>query len=162
MRMSGMFSDNPDSSTDAYLKIEDIISSQGIYVCTTSGSSMYPMLRDRRDTVAVSPCRGRLKKNDIPLYRRGEQYVMHRIIKVLPDSYIIRGDNCAHSEYGITDENIIGVLTEFYRGDKHIDLNGIPYRLYVISARWSYPFRYVYYSVKGLAAELKRKIKATR
>ena len=68
-------------------RIEDVVAQDGIYVGTTSGVSMYPMLRDRRDTIIIQPCRGRLKKYDVPLYHRGEKYVLHRIVKVLPDSY---------------------------------------------------------------------------
>ena len=75
---------------------------------------MYPMLRDRRDTIMIRPVEGRLKKYDVPLYRRGyrrgEAYVLHRIVKVLPDSYVICGDNCFKKEYGIREEQILGVL----------------------------------------------------
>ena len=70
------------------------------------------------------------KKYDIPLYKRGKDYVLHRIVKVGPDSYVICGDNCLKREYGITDEQIIGVLSEVIRGERRIDLEGWPYRLY--------------------------------
>ncbi|MDO5305842.1 MAG: hypothetical protein Q4E87_09745, partial [bacterium] len=81
------------------------------------------MLRNRRDTIVIRPYEGRLKKYDVPLYKRGNDYVLHRIVKVLPDSYVICGDNCLNKEYGITDEQILGVLTEFYRDGTHIDMN---------------------------------------
>lgn len=122
--MNGMYSDMPEKSLNVHFKIEDVISEQGVYVCTMSRVSMYPMLRDRTDTVVVSPCAGRLKKYDVPLYKCGDSYVLHRIIKVLSDSYIICGDNCAYSERGITDEDILCVLTGFYRGNKNINMNG--------------------------------------
>ena len=110
--------------------IENILDSEGMYISTTSGVSMYPMLRDRRDTIVVTPCRERLKKYDVALYRRGESYVLHRVIEVRPDSYVIRGDNCIAKEYGITDANILGKLTAFYRKDKEINMNGAAYKLY--------------------------------
>ncbi len=109
---------------------EQVLNDEGILVSTTSGISMYPLLRDRRDTVIIKKPTGRLKKYDVPLYRRGDQYVLHRIIKVLPDSYIIRGDNCEAKEYGITDSQIIGVLDGIYRGDKYIPVAKHSYRLY--------------------------------
>lgn len=112
-------------------KIEDVLSEEGVFVSTTVGCSMYPMLRNRRDTIIISPYEGRLKKYDVPLYRRGSDYILHRIIEVRPDSYVICGDNCIQKEYGISDEQILGVLTGFYRGKKQIDMNGLPYRLYV-------------------------------
>lgn len=147
----------PDDCFGATSKIEEIIATQGMYVSTTLGTSMYPMLRDRKDTIIVTPFTGRLKKYDVPLYKRGDKYVLHRIIKVLPDSYVIRGDNCMLSEYGITDENIIGVLTGFYRGKKQVNVDGFAYKTYVRICSASYPVRYIYYRVKYVVAGLMRR-----
>ena len=66
-------------------KIEEILQKEGCLVTTTAGVSMYPMLRNRRDTVVIRPAAGRLKKYDVALYKRGESYVLHRVVKVLPD-----------------------------------------------------------------------------
>lgn len=113
------------------LKIEDVLEKEGVYVATIYGISMYPMLRNQRDTVVIKPYTGRLKKYDVPLYKVGDRYILHRIIKVLPDSYIIRGDNLQEKEYGITDEKILGVLTSFYRDEKEIKLDNWIYKTYV-------------------------------
>lgn len=113
------------------LKIEDVLEKEGVYVATICGISMYPMLRNQRDTVVIKPYTGRLKKYDVPLYKVGDRYILHRIIKVLPDSYIIRGDNLQEKEYGITDEKILGVLTSFYRDEKEIKLDNWIYKTYV-------------------------------
>ena len=110
--------------------IEELLGTRGVYVSTTSGVSMMPMLRDRQDTIVVMPASERLKKYDVALYRRGEEYVLHRVIKVLPDSYIIRGDNCIAKEYGITDKDVLGVLVEFYRGEKRVSVNKRSYKAY--------------------------------
>lgn len=121
--------------------IERILQKQGFFVSTVAGISMYPMLRNRRDTVIISPVVGRLKKYEVPLYRRGNDYVLHRIVRVLPHSYIICGDNCVELEYGVTDEQVIGVLTGFYRDDKKADMNGLPYRIYARLWCFFYPLR---------------------
>lgn len=120
------------------LRIEDVIEKEGTYVATICGFSMYPMLRNRRDTVVIKPYTGRLKKFDVPLYKVGDRYILHRIIEVRPDSYVIRGDNCLPKEYGITDKQILGVLTSFYRDDKEVDMNGWMYKAYVYV--WHYMF----------------------
>ena len=112
------------------IDIEATLESEGVYVSTTSGVSMYPMLRDRRDTVVVTPTSQRLKKYDVALYKRGDSYVLHRVIKVLPDSYVIRGDNCIAKEYGITDRDVLGKLTAFYRKDREVNMQSAPYKLY--------------------------------
>ncbi|MBE6583834.1 MAG: hypothetical protein E7649_02455 [Ruminococcaceae bacterium] len=120
--------------------IEKILGEQGVYVSTTSGVSMVPMLRDRRDTIVIKPAKERLKKYDVALYRRGDSYVLHRVIKVLPDSYVIRGDNCIKKEFGITDADILGKLVEFYRKDKRVDMNKLSYRAYCVMICAAHPF----------------------
>lgn len=112
------------------VEIEKLLRQEGVFVTTTSGVSMEPLFRERRDTVVIVPVTGRLRKYDVPLYRRGEDYVLHRIIEVRPDSYVIRGDNCLHKEFGITDAMIVGVMAEFYRKEKHVAVTDWRYRLY--------------------------------
>ena len=110
-------------------RIEDVLASEGVYAATTWGTSMYPMLRSGRDTVILRPSQGRLRCYDVPLYRVGEKYVLHRVIRVLPEGYLIRGDNCLTTER-VQESQVIGVLTGFYRDDRPVDLSGTGYRLY--------------------------------
>lgn len=150
------------------VKIEDVIEDQSFYVGTTSGVSMYPMLRHRRDTIIVGPVEGKLKKYDVPVYKSDGKYIMHRVIKVMPDHYIIRGDNCINKEY-VTQDMIIGKLDEFYRNPKDVSsdkmrdvkpvrMNGWKYKLY--SRIWVkiFPIRLMYKKVRGLLGRVKRKV----
>lgn len=123
------------------LTIEELIASEGKFVSTTSGVSMEPLFSDRRDTIIILPPKGRLKKYDVPLYRRGDDYVLHRVIKVLPDSYVIRGDNCENNEYGITDADIIGVLYAFYRKNKYAEVTDFRYRMYSFCIVSAFPVK---------------------
>ncbi len=111
------------------LSAEQVLADKGFFVTTTSGVSMLPLFRDRRDRIVVKPVSERLKKYDVPLYRRGDKLVLHRIIKVKEDHYIIRGDNCIEREI-VKDERIVGVLSEFYRNDKHYTVEDFGYKLY--------------------------------
>jgi len=139
-------------------QIEDVLAEEGLFVSTTVGVSMFPMLRNRRDTIIVMPYEGRLKKYDVPLYKRGSDYILHRIIEVLPDSYVICGDNCIQKEYGITDEQILGVLTGFYRGSKQINMDGFGYKLYVRVWCRLYPIRKIYGRMRRVAVRVWHKI----
>ena len=111
------------------LSAEQVLEEKGFFVTTTSGVSMKPLFSDRRDRIVVKPIAERLKKYDVPLYRRGEKLVLHRVIDVKEDHYIIRGDNCIEREF-VKDEQIVGVLTEFYRKGKHHTVNEFGYKLY--------------------------------
>ena len=141
------------------LHIEDILAKDGVFVSTTVGVSMYRMLRNRRDTIIIRPCEGRLNKYDVPLYKRGSDYILHRIVDVRPDSYVICGDNCLQKEYGITDEQILGVLTGFYRDGKPIDMDSIFYKSYVRLWCAAYPLRCIYKKVKSKAGKAVRKFR---
>ena len=140
-------------------QIEDVLKEEGLFVSTTVGVSMYPMLRNRRDTIIIMPYEGRLKKYDIPLYKRGSDYILHRIVEVCPDSYVICGDNCIQKEYGITDKQILGVLTGFYRGSKQVNMDGWRYKLYVRLWCALYPIRKVFMQVRARAARVWRLIR---
>ena len=123
--------------------MEEVLREKGIYISTTVGNSMYPMLRNRRDVVIIQPVIEKPGKYDILLYRRGKDYVLHRIVKVMPAGYVICGDNCLNKEYQVKDCQIIGVLRGFYRDDREVDMNSAGYRLYCRFWVSVYPARYV-------------------
>ena len=97
---------------------------------TNVGVSMLPLLREGRDVMIIERPNGRLKKYDMPLYRRGDDYVLHRIIKVNPDGYDIIGDNCVSIERDVKEEQVIGVLTGIIRDGKEYLLDSFTYKLY--------------------------------
>ena len=138
--------------------IEEVLQEQGLYVCSTSGVSMRPLFRHRQDTVVIRPANGRLHRYDIPLYRRGNDYVLHRIVKVLPDSYIICGDNCETLEHGITDDQILGVVTEFFRGETHVSVNNPLYRAYSVIWCTLFPLRMMLRKARRYGVRLFRKL----
>ena len=111
---------------------EQVIAEKGKLVYTNVGDSMMPLIKQGRDLVVIKKAEGRLKKYDVPLYKRDSgQYVLHRILKVRKDDYVLCGDNRYRREYGITDRHIIGVLGEVVRNGKTVGMNDFRYKLYV-------------------------------
>lgn len=55
---------------DDMMKAEEALKENGEFASLTVGISMRPMLREHRDVVIIGRVSGRLKKNDVPLYRR--------------------------------------------------------------------------------------------
>ena len=105
------------------------------------GISMLPMLRQGKDSVVLSPLPERLKKYDLPLYRRDNgQYVLHRIIEA-DNTYTCIGDNQFVSECGLRHEQMIALVTEFYRGDKKHSIEEWQYKLYCRFWHFSRPVR---------------------
>lgn len=121
-----------------------ILDEVGAYVSTPSGRSMRPMLRGERDNILVEKPTGRLKKFDVALYtRRDGTSVLHRVVAVREHDYGMRGDNCDYTEFGITDGDVIGVLTGFWRGDRFIPVDDRRYRRYVRRHHATYPLRWL-------------------
>ena len=111
---------------------EGILAANGELVYSNVGDSMMPLIRQHRDLVVIVPAVGRLKKYDVPLYKRDSgQYVLHRILKVRANDYVICGDNRYAREYGITDANIIGVLKAVVRDGKELSVESRKYKFYV-------------------------------
>lgn len=111
---------------------EEEIEKSGKIIYTNVGDSMMPFIKQGRDVLVISRAEGKLKRYDVPLYKRDSgQYVLHRILKVRENDYVICGDNRCSREYGITDRHIIGVLTGIIRDGREIPVTDRKYRIYV-------------------------------
>lgn len=114
------------------LHFEDVLARDGRLIYTNVGTSMMPMLRPGRDLLIIEKPNGRLNRYDVPLYKRDSgKYILHRVLKVRKDGYVLCGDNQWRRECGVTDRQIIGVLTAFVRDGKEIPVTDRWYRLYV-------------------------------
>lgn len=123
------------------MTFEEIIEQQGVLVYTNTGTSMMPLLRQHRDLLVIKPKpEGRLHRLDVPLYKRDNgQYIMHRVIWVRKNDYVMCGDNQWYPERGIQDRHIIGILDAVVRDGKTIPLRSTPEHPTV-------PFKYRLYS----------------
>ena len=124
---------------------EQELDRKGTITYTCRGVSMLPLLRQQKDLFTITKRQSRCKKYDVALYKRADgAYVLHRIIKVLPDGYVFLGDNCRNKEYGITDQDVLGVMTSFVRDGKEYaaDAGGcllyakVWYMLYPVRRLW--------------------------
>lgn len=102
--------------------IKEILDTYGKYTGLTMGTSMEPLIHEQQDNIIVVKNKGRLKKYDVAVYVTPQgKYIMHRVVKVCDDHYVIVGDNLLKKEY-VTDDMICGVLVGFYKkGKKYID-----------------------------------------
>lgn len=113
------------------ITIEEGIKTNGYHLSTIVGDSMMPLLRNRRDMVKIVPVEGKLKKYDLPLFKRPTgEYVLHRIVKVKKDCYIICGDNRFLRER-VPFEWIVGVTAYIYRDEVEVPVDNPEYVAYV-------------------------------
>lgn len=123
------------------------------------GVSMLPLLKQGRDLFTLNrKTSERCKKYDVVLYRRPpDKYVLHRIIEVREEDYVIRGDNCINNEYGITDKDILGVMTSFIHKGKEYSVNDFRYKVYYVLRCKLYFFRLFKFKLKRILKGLVKK-----
>lgn len=139
---------------------EEVLEKEGTLIYTNVGDSMFPLIREGRDLIVISKCNGRLNKYDVPLYKRNDgKYVLHRIIKVRDEDYLICGDNRWRIEKGITDRNIIGVLTRVIRDGEELSFDSGKYKIYEFFWCTLFPVRAGVLWVRDLPGRVLRKFK---
>lgn len=127
-----------------------IIEEQGFFICTPVGTSMNPMLYERKDTVKLVKAED-IKKYDVILYqRKNGSFVLHRVVGKNKKGYILCGDNQFIKEYGITDDMIIGKMEGFYKGERYITADDKKYKKYYKKRVRTIPLRYCYSKIRKL------------
>ena len=120
---------------------QEVLSKGQTVQFSPKGISMLPMLRQGVDSVVLSPVTKRLKKYDLPLYQRDNgKFVLHRIIDA-GNMYTCMGDNQFKPESNLRHEQMIAVVTAFYRGDKKHSTSEPGYWLYCRIWHYSRPLR---------------------
>lgn len=139
---------------------EEELRQQGYCTYFNVGTSMMPLLRQRKDLIHLVKSQGRLKKYDVPLFKRGNgQYVLHRVVRVEPDSYVLCGDNQIYKEKGVTDDQVIGVMEGITRNGRYIPVTSLKYRLYVRVWCGTYWLRWLLFRIRSGFRYLLRKKK---
>ncbi|MBR3158554.1 MAG: hypothetical protein IKF14_05555 [Atopobiaceae bacterium] len=141
------------------MSFEQMLEERGYIVYTTTGCSMQPLLRQRRDIVEIRPRHsGRYAKHDVVLYRLGGNYILHRVLRVREQDYIIAGDNNTFLDPPVSDEQVLGRMTRVIRSGKSINVDeDLPYSLYVRLWCAPWPVRMALLRVRGKLSALKRR-----
>lgn len=138
--------------------VEKEIEERGSFASVTKGVSMRPLFKTHRDMIVISRIEKPLKKYDVILYRGGgDEYILHRILKVKGDILIVRGDNNYFKEY-VPKEKVIGVLTAFNRKGRSGSPDSTSFKIYSRLWRYIYPLRYLFAKTKRLLSRIKRKL----
>lgn len=140
---------------------EQELEKNGSLIYTTVGRSMRPFLRSGEDLMVIEAGKGaRFRVRDVVLYRRRSgKYVLHRIMRVRKDDYVLCGDNCWDLERGIRDDQILGVLTAVIRNGQRQDVNEPDYRAKVFVWWFFYPVRAIVFWLRTMMNVVWKKCK---
>lgn len=107
-----------------------------------TGSSMHPVLRDRRDTVYLQASQRPLKRGDVILYCRDNgTYVLHRIVRVEAEGkYICSGDN-QYTPESVEAGQVLAVMESFCRNGRVYAPGHPGYRAFVCAWVGLFPVR---------------------
>ena len=114
---------------EALSRMREAFSAGKSFALTVTGTSMSPVLRNRRDAVfLVSPQKRPPQKYDILLFRRQDALILHRIIAVKKDgSFIVNGDAQTWCEQ-VRPEQILAVAETLLRKGRRISCGNAGYR----------------------------------
>ena len=130
--------------------IRETLEKNGEVPFISAGRSMLPVIRDRKDAVTLVKPKREIKPGDIVFYQRDNgQFILHRVMFVNSDKYVMRGDNQWDNEYNIRRDQIIGVLKCFERNGKIHNVTDRDYLMYVKLLPLIRFFRKTYYGFKS-------------
>ncbi|MGN1295225.1 MAG: S24/S26 family peptidase [Bacilli bacterium] len=131
------------------INFEELLQRDGSFLYTFRGVSMKPLLHQGKDVVIISRIERPIRKLDIVLYKINERYVLHRVLKIKKDHYVIRGDNTYTNEI-IPKDKVFGILTSYYKKDKLKKVNTKGAILLYYLWFTTYPLRWVLVKTKRL------------
>ena len=152
---------------DAIDVIQEILDGGGEFRMYPKGTSMLPLLVQGSDSVVlkkrIHQLDQPLKRHDIAFYRRTNgQFVLHRVMKRDRNgTYIMCGDNQFILEKNIAPEQIIGYVSQIYKGDKPLLLTSLRYRIYTFF--WTFlPYRRCIRFLQRALHFIKRKLSGNK
>ena len=131
--------------TDSNLMLEEAIAvlqegkNVSLYI---RGNSMFPFLRDGKDILELCPPGDRaLGRGDVVLFRYGGKLLLHRIIALRGEYFIMQGDGCWQNKEKAVRSDIFAILFAVRYPDGRIrHCQSFTWRFY--SALW-FHFRFI-------------------
>ena len=140
-------------------KLLEVQLENGTAPLRVTGSSMYPTLRNGRDTVYLEKLDRPADRSDLILYRRDSgSYVLHRVVRLHRDALICCGDNQFRTEQ-IGKDQVLAVVTAFTRKGKHYTIQDRGYRLYIALWAGLYPLRWLYLGCRRALGRIRAAIR---
>ena len=139
--------------------MKEQIDSGKTVVFSPNGVSMLPLIRPNTDQVMLRKAPQKLKKYDLPLYLREDgQFILHRVVGIQDDGYVMCGDNQFEREYGVKDIQILALACGIYRGDVFLSFDDKSYLKYCKRQVFKRQIYGEYMRLRRFASRIKHKI----
>ena len=140
----------------ASLKIEQELLKHGVCATNTVGKSMKPLFKTHRDAVVLKKPDREIKKYDVVMFTHPSgKYVLHRVVGIKNDFYVIRGDNTFVREF-VPKDCVIAYMAAFNRKGKHHSIDEFGYKFYSRAWNFIYPIRFLFHKFFAVLRKMKR------
>lgn len=103
------------------ISYQEELLNKGILAFVPRGNSMWPFLKNHKQSVVVVPKKEKLNKFDVGLYQSNDgKYILHRVLESTETGYIMCGDSRFVLE-SVEEDKVFGVMQGFYKGKTYID-----------------------------------------
>lgn len=127
------------------------LNEKGFSLVNPKGNSMAPLFKEGKCTVEIHRLMRKPKKNDLLVFSMDEKVVLHRVVKCTDDGWFTMGDNMLTGEF-VKNEDIIGVVTAFYKDGKWHDIDSLDFKIY---SRILFTLRPLRKAIQGAKEKLK-------
>ena len=87
------------------------------------GDSMWPFLKNKKQTVIIDKAYSDINEYDVILYsRENGDNILHRVMQITDDGFVCSGDSQLVTE-NVKKEQVIGVMVGFYKKDKYVEVD---------------------------------------
>ena len=138
--------------------IKEFIGEGKEVILTARGSSMRPMVKNVRDAIILSAFSGEVSVGDVILYeRKSGGFVLHRVVKI-GNTYTCIGDNQFVYEKDIKRDQIIAMVSSFWRDGREYSTTSVAYKVYCVLWHRSRFVRRLWRSLRYRLKKLCRKL----
>ena len=132
----------PMTVEEALPQMLGILSQGESFRLLVTGTSMLPFLRDRQDSVILSPAPRSIRKGDILFYRRSVNIcVLHRVHRIIGDGTLLLCGDAQTRLETVHPDQIVGIVSAIERNGVNISCDHRFWRALVALWQLLFPLR---------------------
>ncbi len=106
---------------------KSVLQKQGILAFVPDGNSMWPFIKNGKQSVIVEIPKNPIKIYDVVFFTRSDgTQILHRVLGFDNDKLVVGGDSQSFTEV-INPSDVFGVMTGFYKGKKYFSVEDNSY-----------------------------------
>ena len=87
------------------------------------GDSMWPFLKNKKQTVIIKKDISDIKEYDVVLYTRANgDNILHRVLQITDEGFICSGDSQFITEQ-VSKSQVVGVMVGYYKKEKYVEID---------------------------------------